>query len=113
MCSAEAFSVLYARAAVQHGEAFVHLRLFTENRLGASGLDGLSGDNRDQVGVVPDPRGQSGYPGIILTIRGTLGNTHASEQSCQPREACLTMAVIWQWAPGNFTQTLLPCRALA
>lgn len=104
---------LYACAAVQHGEAFVRLWLFTENLLGASGLDGLCGDNRDQVGVVPDPRGQGGCPGIILTLRGTLGNTHAPERSCQPRDSCLTTAVTRQWAPGNFIQTSLPCRALA
>lgn len=104
---------LYARAAVQHGEAFVRLQLFTENLLGASGLDGLCGDNRDQVGVVPDPRGQSACPGITLTLQGTLGNTHAPERSCQPREARLTTAVTRQWDPGNFTQTSLPCRALA
>lgn len=50
MCSAEAFSVLYIRVAVQHGEAFIHLWLFTENLFGASDLDRLCGDNRDQVG---------------------------------------------------------------
>lgn len=47
------------------------------------------------------------------TLRGTLSNICGPEQSCQPRETCLTVAVIQQWAPRNLTQTLLPGRALA
>lgn len=94
-------------------EPRVHLQSFTKNLRGASGLDRLCVDNRDQGGVVSDPRVQMEHPGTELTIWGTLRNTRGPEQSCQPRETCLTVAVIQQWAPSNLAQTLLPGRALA
>lgn len=40
----------------------------------ASGLDGLCVDNRDQAGVVSDPRIQMENPGIELTTEGILRN---------------------------------------
>lgn len=112
MSTAKAISTFYLQAAVQLPRNTCSSAVVYREPTWGNGLDRLCVDNRDQGGVVSDPRVQTEHPGIELTIWGTLHNIHGPKQSCQPIETCLMVAVIHQWALSNLTQTLLLGRAI-